>query len=344
VFDSLLGNDNVKSIFNRLLASGRVPNSLLFTGPDGVGKKQFALELARSLVCRQPQGGQACDRCPACQRAGVFVFPKPDDKEEHKKVIFSGHSDVGMVVPYKRNILVEAIRDLEAAANFRPFEAPARFFIIDQAEKMNAAASNALLKTLEEPPATTHIVLITSRPDSLLQTIRSRCQTIHFAPVGANEIRQYLIEKKGALPTDAESIAKLSAGSIGKALDFDLDLFREQRGAMLSVLKSALIEKDRAALLQASETLNDAKNKDVYEENLDILETLIRDIWMIRLGNETEIVNTEIVSDLSRLAEDINQQTTAAWLNEIELLRQSLLVNINRKIATDALFIEMAGV
>jgi DNA polymerase-3 subunit delta' len=197
---------------------------------------------------------------------------------------------------------------------------------------------------LEEPPATTHIVLITSRPDSLLQTIRSRCQTIHFAPVGANEIRQYLIEKKGALPTDAESIAKLSAGSIGKALNFDLGMFRAQRDAMLDVLKRALIEKDRAALLQASETLNDAKNKDAYEENLDILETLIRDIWMIKLGNETEIVNTDILNDLSRLAEDISQQTAAAWLNEIERLRQSFLVNINRKIVTDALFIEMAGI
>jgi DNA polymerase III, gamma/tau subunits len=343
VFENLIGNENIKSVFKRLLAAKRVPNSLLFTGPEGVGKRQFALQLAKSLVCRQPVSGQACDECPACRRAGVFVFPKPDDKDAHEKVIFSGHPDAGTVIPYKRNILVEAIRDLETAANFRPYEAPVRFFMIDQAEKMNAASSNALLKTLEEPPPTTHIVLITARPDSLLQTIRSRCQTINFAPVAANEIRQYLIDEKGVSPMDAGLIAKLSVGSVGKVLAFDLDVFRERRSVMVDVLRNALTDNNRAALLQISETLNDAKNKDSYEGNLDILETLIRDLWLIKLnGDSDEIVNADILNDLLKLADSIRQQTAAAWLNEIEMLRQSFLVNINRKIATDALFVEMA--
>ena len=340
MFDNLIGNDNLKTTFKRLISNGRLPNSMLFAGPDGVGKKQFALELARALVCREKT---ACGECPACKRAVEFAFPKPDDKDAHEKVIFSGHSDVGMVIPRNRNILVDAIRDLELAANFRPYEAPVRFFIIESAEKMNAAASNALLKTLEEPPATTYIVLITSRPDALLQTIRSRCQTIHFAPAAAAEIRQYLIDEKGVSPTDAEVISYLSVGSVAKALAFDLEAFRERRDLMIGVLKNALTQIDRAALLQTSETLNDAKNKDAYEENLDILETLVRDLWLIKLGSETEIVNADIMTELSPLAAHLDQKTAASWLHEIELLRQSFLVNINRKIATDALFMEMSA-
>jgi hypothetical protein len=112
---------------------------------------------------------------------------------------------------------------------------------------------------------------------------------------------------------------------------------------MLGVLNDALATKDLAALLKTAESLNDAKNKDAYEENLEILETLIRDLWLIKLGGDAEIVNADIVIDVSTLAARVEQKTLASWLNEIELLRQSFLVNINRKVATDALFMEMAN-
>src|SRR2546421_9743273 len=175
-------------MLRRLIAADRVPRSFLFAGDDGVGKRQFALELAKAFVCKEPVGGEACDACAACRRAGVFAFPKADDKDAHKKVILSEYPDIGTVIPYNRNILVDAIRDLEREANFLPFEGSARLFVIDEADKMNDAATNALLKTLEEPPPTTYLFLITSRPDSLLPTIRSRCQTLRFAPVETAEI------------------------------------------------------------------------------------------------------------------------------------------------------------
>src|SRR5207237_2754975 len=135
-----------------------------------------------------------------------------------EKVFFSEHSDIGVVIPYKNTILIDAVRDLEKEANFRPYEAKARIFIIDDAEKLNASkdnAANALLKTLEEPVATTYIFLISSRPDALLSTILSRCQTIRFAPIAAKEIENYLIETKKFSPEDAEILARISTGSIG---------------------------------------------------------------------------------------------------------------------------------
>lgn len=343
MFNQLLGNNHIKEILRRMLEKNRVPRSLLFAGLEGVGKKRFALELAKAFVCRNPQNAQACDECAACRRADIFNLPKADDREAHKEVVFSEFPDVGLVVPYNKNILVDAIRDLEKEANFRPYEARARFFIIDDADKMNDAASNALLKTLEEPSATTHIFLISSRPDSLLQTIRSRCQTIRFAPVEAREIEQKIAQTQKFSPVDAELVARLSAGSIGRALDFDLEKYRAKRTTMVNVLESLAGKPDHLALLKTGEELNDAKHKDDYEFYLETLQTLIHDVWTLRHeASEKTLVNIDLKPQLARLAQTSDSRRLAKWLAGIEILRETLAVNINRKIATDALFVQMA--
>lgn len=345
MFDKFVGNDEIKNILRRMLANGRVPHSLLFAGVEGVGKKNFALKLAKSFVCQTPQNFEACDKCAACKRADKFTFPKPDDKkEEFERVFFSQHSDIGQIIPCRNNVLVNSIRDLEKEANYRPYEANARFFIIDDADKMNDAASNALLKTLEEPSETAYIFLITSRPDALLPTILSRCQTLRFAPIPAIEIETHLLETKQFAPDDAELLSLLSNGNIGLALTLDLAKFREQRDAMLKVLQSLLIENNRAFLLKTAEEMNDAKNKDAYEKFLDILQTLIHDIWKIKLGaDEFTVVNRDYKTQIKILAEKVNAKRLAAWLKEIETLRENFNFNLNKKIATDALFMQMAA-
>lgn len=343
MFDSLIGNYHIKDILKRLIKEKRVPNSLLFTGEEGIGKRRFALELAKSFVCQNPSDGDACDRCPVCRRADRFTFPKSDDRDAHKKVIFSEHPDIGTVIPYNRNILVDAIRDLEREANFRPFEAGARFFLIDRADKMNPEAANALLKTLEEPPNSSHIFLITSRPMALLPTIRSRCQTLRFAPIEPKEIKDYLLSTKEFAPEDAALLARISRGKLGYALDLDLEKFRTQRETMLKVLESLIARPDRAALLRTAEDMNEAKNKDVFEDYLKILQTLIHDIWSLRLGASNEkIVNVDLTDQLQSFADRAESRHLSAWLMEIEIMRERFAVNINRKIATDALFMEMA--
>ncbi len=322
----------------------RVPHSLLFAGKKGVGKKQFALELAKLFICQNPNDLEACDKCPACQRADNFTFPKFDDRDAHKEMIFSEHPDIGFIIPYGKNILVDAVRDLEREANFRPYEAKARFLLIDDADKMNDAASNALLKTLEEPPATSYIFLITSRPDSLLPTILSRCQTIRLSPIPTNVIKDHLLETKKFSPDDAAILAKLSAGSIGNALSLDLEKFRNQRETMLKVVESLLIKQDRVILLRTAEEMNDAKNKDNYDASLKVLETLIHDVWKLTLGaDEENIINADITNNLKKLAENADAKRLVSWLTEIETMRENFAVNLNRKIATDALFMQMAN-
>lgn len=344
MFDKLIGNDRVKSIFKRLIENDRVPNSLLLAGVEGVGKKQFAFELGKAFLCQNPQNSESCGECHSCKRASKFNFPKTDDRDAHKQIIFSEHADLGLIIPYNRNILVDAIRDLEKEANFRPYEAKKRFFIIDEADKMNDAASNALLKTLEEPPATSFIFLISSRPDSLLQTIRSRCQTIRFSPIESKKIEDHLLSTQKFSPADAELLSKVSRGSIGRALETDPQTFRTGREAMLDVLESLFSREDRAGLLQIAEEMSDAKFKDEFETRLQILQTLIHDVWSLHLGKEKEsLINSDIFAELEKFAKNSQSPKLSKWMNEIETLRENLNINLNRKIATDALFMKMAS-
>jgi DNA polymerase-3 subunit delta' len=235
------------------------------------------------------------------------------------------------------------MREIEREANFRPYEGAARLFLIEDADKLNEASSNALLKTLEEPPPTSHLVLITSRPAALLPTIRSRCQSIRFSPLAAAEIEAHLVREKRFADADARLLARVARGSIGRALSTDLENYRQQRKAMLEVLDALALTGDRARLLRAAEELNDAKRKDEYEPRLDVLETLVHDVWTLTLGASRErLINDDLHDPLSRMSARLTSGRAARWLSQIETLRDQLAVNINRKVATDALFLSMA--
>lgn len=338
----LVGNREVAETLRRFVANGRVPNALLFTGPEGVGKKQFAMELARNLVCTNRNGRGACGDCAVCHRVGEFVIPVFEKGDESDFVFFSQHPDVGIIVPFRRNLRIGAVRALDREAHYRPYEAEARVFIVEDADKMNDSASNALLKTLEEPPSTSHIILIASRADTLLPTIRSRCQTIRFAPVPVEEIERHLIDVCDFSPEDAALAARVSGGSVGRAIEIVPASFRTQRSSMLGVLKAAAADNKRE-LLAASEEMADAKNKDEYEEKLGILQSLIHDVWVLVTGADVEILNSEIESDLVQLSRQVSSPTLARWLAEIEAMSENFIVNINRKVATDALFVEMSA-
>lgn len=341
MFEKLIGNQAVKDHLERLISKGRMPHALLFSGPDGIGKKHFALDAARSFVCVDARSPFPCEKCGACLRVDTIIMPKAEDRDAHKLTVPTGHTDVKLVVPYKRNILIDAIRDLEHEANFRPFEARARVFIVDDADKMNDAASNALLKTLEEPAETSYIFLITSRPDKLLQTIRSRCQQVRFAPVAAEEIETVLTVRAGLSADDARLAARLAAGSVSRAMSIDIELHKTRRDQMLEILTAAAAG-DRAFLLQRAETLNSAKYKDDLEEVLSILEDLVRDVWLAqKRADAAAFTNVDIAPEIGRIAMEADRAPFAQWLEEIEQMRNNFSVNINRKIATDALFMKM---
>lgn len=344
MLDSLVGNERAKETLRRMLGQGRVPGALLFTGEEGLGKRLFALELARALNCRSRKGPEACGVCSVCVRVGRFGLPDPDEREEHLKVIWSEFRDVGQVRPYKRNILVGAVRDLERECNFRPAEGAARVFLVEDADCLNESSSNALLKTLEEAPPTSHLILITSRPASLLPTIRSRCQTVRFAPLAVEELESYLVRNRKRSGEEARLAAHLASGRPGVALGINLDDYRRRRDAMFGVVEALAAGRDRAPLLRAAEDMADAKNKDDFEPRLDALELLIRDLWLLALDEAGRgLVNYDVRERLARLAAQVPPRRASRWIARVEELRSQLAVNVNRRAATDALFLTMAA-
>lgn len=343
MFDRIAGNARVKEILKRMLDSGRLPGALLFAGEEGVGKKLFALEIARTLNCRTPRNNEACGECSACVRIGKINYPERDDADEWNQILWTDYPDVGLVVAPRRVLRVEQMRQIEKEANFRPFEGKARVFLIDEADKLNDASANALLKVLEEPPRTSHLILITARPAMLLPTILSRCQMIRFAPLTPDEIEQHLIANNLDNKT-ARIRARAAGGSMGRALANDLATFTAQRKAMLKVLNALVVSNNRAELLRSAEQLNEAQYKDEFEERLDVLETLIRDAWMLSLGvKPSQLVNEDLLSELQPISEKLDPGRAGNWILQIEDLREQLIVNINRKVTTDALFLTMAG-
>ena len=345
MFANLIGNDEAKETLRRLLASGRMPGSLLFTGEEGVGKKLFALELAKALNCRNRASLEACDECASCKRISKSTFPPFSEATDNReRMIWSEYGDVAMIRPYLQIIRVKPIRELEREANFRPFEGTARVFIIEDADYLNESASNALLKVLEEPPPTSHLILTTTNPTGLLATIRSRCQVIRFAPVPAEQVEKFLIEKKEVAASDAQLLARVSRGSIGRACATDVENYRDKRDAMFEVLKALTLTGNRAQLLRSAEELGAARDRADYEESLSILEALIRDSWALALGRPAEtIANSDILKQLEKIAGELRSEKAAAWLSQIEELRGTLEVNINKKIASDGLVLKMAA-
>jgi len=344
MLDQLIGNERAKSLLRRILETSRVPGAMLFTGEDGIGKKLFALEIAKALNCRTPAGYEGCGKCPSCVRIAKFNYPQSSDSDDWKGIVWTDHPDVGMVVAPKRILLVEQMRLIEREANYRPYEGKARVFLIEDADKLNEASANALLKVLEEPPHTSHIVLLTSRPAMLLPTIRSRCQMVRFSPVSAKEIETYLLNNKIATAADARIRARVARGSLGRAIADEFEDYVDQRKAMMRVLQALALNDDRVQLLRSAEEFNDARHKDEYESRLDILEALIRDAWLLALNAPAEgVINEDLLPELRKVSAQVDSRRPADWISQIEEMREQLVVNINRKAATDALLLTMAA-
>jgi DNA polymerase-3 subunit delta' len=203
---------------------------------------------------------------------------------------------------------------------------------------MNDSASNALLKTLEEPPATTHIFLITSKPNALLPTIRSRVQTLRFGPIDTREIEQLLLSTHQYTQDDARLVAASSGGSVSRALSIDVEQFREQRAAAMELIRMAIIDRDVAGLLRNSDKMAGGKSTPEFESFLDIFQTLIYQIWSVAIGAATVGMPEDVVD----LAANANSRILAEWLQFTEEIRDDLAVNINKKVAADDLLVKMA--
>jgi DNA polymerase-3 subunit delta' len=239
-FAQILGQTAVVETLTRALKSRRVHHAYRFEGPDGTGKEMTAFALAQALVCTagEPLG---CGRCDACRRA-VTLSPERPCAPLHPDVILVERnlypaSIIGRSRDELTDISVDQIRRIVLShAPYAPHEARSRVFIVRRAEELSVSAANAMLKTLEEPRQGTHFILLTSRPDRLLDTIRSRTMPIRFAPLGAPILRSILTAR--GVPEERHDMAvELCGGSASAAIELaDEELTRARDQFVESVL------------------------------------------------------------------------------------------------------------
>jgi DNA polymerase-3 subunit delta' len=328
-FATLLGNERNKQILQRLLGGGRVSATLIFAGPDGVGKRQFALTMAKAANCQKAPPGtfaiDSCDGCPVCRRTDAGAY-----------------GDVTTIQPDGQFIKIAQTRAVAEEVYYHPREGRQRFFIINEADRLREEAANSLLKTLEEPPPTSTILLITSRPNSLLQTIRSRAQRLNFSPLSIAEMEKFLTANYPRPAADTQLLARVTEGRIGQATAFDLSVYRQERRTLIELLELLASGQNRFRLIKAAEYIG-KKERDEFERELRLLTTLLRDLFLLAAGSSREaITNIDVADRLEPLAARAGLHRLTVWSGKFDEVRKRLRVNINRQIAMEAVLLSLA--
>jgi DNA polymerase-3 subunit delta' len=354
-FDSFIGNSQALAAVREMIAGGRVPGGLLFSGPEGVGKKTLALMLAKALVCER-NDGNFCDACPRCHKAEEMFTASRVDLTRRREIKEAGRRVEGLVYfdfqilePITRFILTEQIRQLRNVAYTRPFEFPRRIFIIDDAQTVHWQAVDLLLKVLEEPPETTSFILVCSNPYQLRPTIRSRCLQIPFQPVDESAILEMLVKPEGLTKTQLVLAARVASGSVAKARSFDLAAYEQRRKPWLDFLEAVARRVPGSSGAAGFRPLFDsakalAENRDDFEATLDIGYSLLRDLLHVLLqGPETKVTNLDVLPRLQGWAASLG-------LRGIELLKSGLdqayrlqIRNINQQLGFEALGLDVSA-
>jgi DNA polymerase III subunit delta' len=322
-FSALVGNDRIKRLLKRAVSESRIAQALILAGPRGVGKHRFALALAQAVNCDNPSEGDACGRCLPCRMI---------DANEHL--------DVQTISRDGQFIKIDQMRQMSREAHFRPYVGRRRVYIIDGAERLNENAANSILKTLEEPPETSLLVLVTHKPYSLLETIRSRCQLLSFAPLTTAELERHLTATQKRPSEEIRMLARLARGSIGRALEIDLGEYRKTRNTMVELAETMAVSRDAVRLIAASEYLGKKIERDQFEEHIDVLMVILADVFHLKLGESPEVLtNTDISDRLGRIAEATTFEEIVGWVDRLELVLQGLIRNLNRQLAMEALLI-----
>jgi DNA polymerase-3 subunit delta' len=320
-FADIIDHDRQKEILQRALNNNRLAHAYLFEGPDGVGKKLMALALTRALFC---EVGRGCGECASC-----------------RKVDHLNHPDLHLLTTEGTQIKIDQVRKLQQEITLRPLEAKVRICLIDGAEALNAAAANALLKTLEEPLPGTLLILLSAKPEMLLDTIRSRCQRLRFNRLSRSRLAGILEHRLDLSEREAQVMAALSNGSFQKAFGENRSLYLERRKELLKSLVS-LSNGSIFPLFDLAQEL--AEEKEILPEILDIFQSFYRDLLLLLHGRpENELVNIDLRETL--YTQSRNEQTNGLLkkLESLDQARLHLQRNVNRQLAMETLLMEMTA-
>jgi DNA polymerase-3 subunit delta' len=294
-FEGIRGQDRAVTLLLRYLASGTIPPGLLFFGEEGIGKERTAAAFVAALLCRD-RNAAGCGACRDCA------------------LLRSGsHPNFLRVLPATRNILIEDVRRLQEELALKAFSDRPRAVLISPADRMTVQAANALLKTLEEPPPGTHLLLVAHGISRLPPTIVSRCQKIPFSPLPTGEVERIL----GGVPGVADrasasrirSAAACSGGSPGRALE-GLDEAEGDRERWIRLLSA----RDPAAILAEAASW---KGTGDLSRRIAVPLALVRDLGLLASGEETGILNEDLKDALRALA---RKRTPEGWSRALKAL------------------------
>lgn len=303
-FKEIWGQEKGLNILKNALISKRLAHAYLFVGPDGVGKKLIALNLAKTLNCFTPPSAEdCCDQCVSCQKINSNIHP-----------------DLILMEPAGEVIKIGQLRDLQTRLRFRPWEGKARICIFEAAESMNEEAANAFLKTLEEPPADTYFFLITSRPHMLRPTILSRCQWVKFQSLSKEVVARILIEKYSFPHDKAIFLATLGEGSAGRALTFSNRLEFARRLEWLRMLET-LPNKSFKEISTFCEEI--ARNEQV-DDLIELWKIWVRDLALYKIKAE-KAENPKLALINHDLEEQIARETERYSWEDLNFLFERLL-------------------
>ena len=357
-FDSFLGNAKAVQAVRDMLGRGRVPGSLLFTGPEGTGKKTLAVMMAKALNCerRGPHGDDFCGECSHCRKADEFLATSAEDlalrrdiKDAQKRAEGLVYFDLQLIEPITRYILIEQIRQLRATAYSRPFTLPQRVLIVDQAQSIHWQAADLLLKVLEEPPETTTIILICPNAYELRPTIRSRCLTLQFAPAEEDVIERVLKEERDLGKSGLALALRVANGSIAAAKGLDLKAYMEQRKPWLTLLDTVSRRGGRSLAPQQWKTLFDATklladDRQHVEESLKTGSVLLRDMMHLLVdGGSRAITNVDLLPHLKTWAHALGMNGIRELQDGIERSHSLQNRNVNQQLTFDSLAAELLG-
>lgn len=321
-----------------MLGQERLAQTLLFAGPEGVGKATLARRLGARLLGRAGQIERDDLSLPHNLDAVAAREKLPAEKRNEDPLLFATHPDFVTFPPDGplRQISIQQTRLLKERAQFLPHHGDRRIFVIDHVDRANEQAANSLLKTLEEPPP--HLVLIMTAENAydLLPTIRSRAVPFYFAPLAAEEMRAF-VRSRGL--DEPERRVALAAGSPGVAVSLDLEAYDKRRAAMLALLKVAAGAAPFASWVPVSEAIGRSRSEklDLY---LKVLYELLRDLLLLSQGGG-EIRNQDIRRELEPLAGKIE----FAWLRKavarVDEIARLIRRNIQKSIALDSLIVDL---
>ncbi|MGD0199868.1 MAG: AAA family ATPase [Bryobacteraceae bacterium] len=340
MFEGFLGNRAVQEALEQMIASERITQTLLLAGPEGVGKATLARRFAARLL-GDPRKIEKDDLSRPENAASIAEREKwPADKRNEDPLLFASHPDFVTFAPDGplRQITIPQMRLLKERAQFKPLRGAHRVFLIDQIDRANEQAANSLLKTLEEPPEHLILFLTAANPYDLLPTIRSRAVWLPLAPLGAEEMREF-VSARGL--EDAERRIALARGSPGVAISLDLEAYDRRRAVMLTLLEVASGASPFEEWVLCAESA--ASRQEKLEALLRTLYGLLEDVLVLEQG-ASGIRNADIRERLAAIARRVDYSWIRRAVGKVDELADFVRRNIQKNIALDALIVELRPV